>query len=389
MDNKINILQVVIGGKNYNGITSFLYQQYKFFNRDKVHCDYLSAKKNPFEMFQDDSIFSESIFYYLDIKKQNSKTKYCTLARELKKILTNTHYDAVVVNSSVIELSLACFFGAKGTGTKIIAHAHNAGLFIAKGTLRYKYSFITNKVEDVFRRFVRTRFDWLFGCSEAAIEVTFGKKALKQQNYLVVKNAVDVDIFSPNEEYRNSIRIEMGVSNDDVVFGYVGSIIPIKNLELLIKIFGYLHSEVPNTKLWLVGNGDQTNNLQQLAQKIGVENDIVFFGQRKDVSKIMQGMDSFILTSLTEGLGIVAIEAQAAGLPTTVSSGVPDDVLISPLAQKISLNATPQEWAERILLQLKAHPQREHVSAFIIKAGYDIKSESERIQKFYVEKLAH
>ena len=97
----------------------------------------------------------------------------------------------------------------------------------------------------------------------------------------------------------------------------------------------------------------------------------------------MQGMDCFVFTSLSEGLGIVAIEAQAAGLPTSVSDGVPDDVLLSDLAQKIPLSLDEKEWASLVLKQMDSFQTRKDAYVQLRDAGFDIMTETTRVMEFY------
>ena len=111
---------------------------------------------------------------------------------------------------------------------------------------------------------------------------------------------------------------------------------------------------------------------------------MVFLGLRMDVPDLMQAMDAFVFPSLSEGLGIIAIEAQAAGLPTIISDGVPDDTLITPQAGRVPLSASPEEWAKAILAQIRAFPDRTANAEAFSRSGYDIADEAGKITDLYI-----
>lgn len=79
----------------------------------------------------------------------------------------------------------------------------------------------------------------------------------------------------------------------------------------------------------------------------GFGDDYLILHQRTDIPDLMRTMDVMIFPSLNEGLGIVAIEAQAAGTHCLMSEGVPEGAVISNYAERMSLERSPEEWAEK------------------------------------------
>ena len=110
---------------------------------------------------------------------------------------------------------------------------------------------------------------------------------------------------------------------------------------------------------------------------------VIMTGVRPDVDRLMQAMDVFILPSLWEGLGMVLVEAQAAGLPCFASEAVPREAAVTDLCTFLPLNH-PELWAEKILA---VSIQRRDTSQEIIQAGYDIHTTAKWLEEFYMDCL--
>lgn len=380
-----NILQVLSGNNHFTGVASYLYQQYIHMDRTEVHYDFFLCKENSMESVMQDPIFSDSEFYVIHARTRRTRsTDYGRIMRELDLILRKKHYDAVVVNTSIVAITYACLLVTdRHPETRLIAHAHNTDLVLPKGALRNKIAPIMKAVDELLRRQIRNKAFALFACSVKAGAVTFGAEAVKQKNFMVVRDAIDLDAFRLEPGIRNQVRAEMGSRDGCLVVGNVGSLKKRKNQSFLLEVFREIAAKRENAQLWIIGSGEDMEMLQNKASGFGIKDKALFLGQRTDVSRLMQGMDCFVFTTLSEGLGIVAIEAQAAGLPTSVSDGVPDDVLLSDLAQKIPLSFSAKQWAELAIKQVDRFPNRADVSAQLRDAGYDIAAETARVKDFY------
>ena len=104
-------------------------------------------------------------------------------------------------------------------------------------------------------------------------------------------------------------------------------------------------------------------------------------GSRNDVNKLYSAMDVLLLPSKFEGLGLVFVEAQIAGLPCFGSTNVPKDVDISPNMNYISLNESPKVWAQRICEA--PHLQRDEFKDCAAKAGFEIATKKNSLVELY------
>src|SRR5699024_11694931 len=93
--------------------------------------------------------------------------------------------------------------------------------------------------------------------------------------------------------------------------------------------------------LILGGTGEEFDSIQDKAKHLNLNDNIIFTGSTSEIPDLMQAMDVFIFPSIYEGLGIVAIEAQSAGLPTIVSENIPKEAYLTDLIYKISLSQSP------------------------------------------------
>ena len=389
---KVKVLHVMGGANHITGIASYLYQQYKNIDSNKVHYDFLFAKENSMKSFMKEPCFSDSHFFELKDNIKNSESiNYLKLFFDLRWVLREKEYDVIVVNTSVIEISLIGLLAAKSLSKKIafISHAHNAGLHINNGARRKKLGLIINLVSNFCKFIVRNNSDFLFACSKDAGRITFGENSIKQSNFKIINNAIDLRKFSFSKEIRKKIRQNMLINDSATVFGNIGSLIPIKNQTFLLKVFAKLHEKNKNSELWLIGDGSDKLKLEKETKDLSIDKYVKFLGERQDVNELLQAMDAFVFTSLSEGLGIVAIESQAAGLPTFVSDGIPDDVLITKIIQKISLTETPNVWANKIIDTMNTIDRTYDTYNKLAEFGFDIKKETEKVVNFYIDNFSN
>lgn len=384
---KIRVLQILIGGENYSGVSSYLYQQYKHIDRDRVLYDFLFCRKDSMSLVENDEIFKDSDFVALNaVKEKTLSTDYIMLFRGVKQTLGRKTYDYMVINTSVVEVIFTCMLAAKAfTNVRIIAHAHNAEIITKSKSIRNRLSMIVSPAEAAIKKIIRDNSYSLFACSERAGEVTFGKKAVNLEKFSVIRNGIELKRFEFNEKERALIRAESATPSDVIVYGNIGTLCKRKNQFFLLDVFTEILIEDPNAELWLVGDGEYKDMLLQRADELGIKEKVVFWGQRKDVSRLLNGMDCFIFPTLSEGLGIVAIEAQASGLPTIVSDGVPEEVVLTQSCKRIPLDKDAKMWAEEITAFRRKFSKRNHQITELEDAGYDIYSSAEKMSRFLVD----
>jgi glycosyltransferase involved in cell wall biosynthesis len=137
------------------------------------------------------------------------------------------------------------------------------------------------------------------------------------------------------------------VPNGKFVFGMVGRLAPVKDHITLLDAYARVCSQEPTVQLELLGDGPLYNTLRQRADALGIGDRVVFHRSSLDADKFLARLDTFVLSSLSEGLPLSLLEGMAAGLPVVATSvgAIPELVQASqcgwlcPPAQPAALSA--------------------------------------------------
>ena len=138
----------------------------------------------------------------------------------------------------------------------------------------------------------------------------------------------------------------------------------------------------PSVHLILIGDGHLRPKIKEQVVKLGLNDHVRFLGLRDDIPKLLQAMDLFLFPSLYEGLPLTLVEAQSAGLKIVASDTITKEVDLTGLITFIDLEKTPEVWAESVLKSIKYH--RTNMYKSIVKGKYDIHSNAEKLQQFYL-----
>jgi glycosyltransferase involved in cell wall biosynthesis len=138
--------------------------------------------------------------------------------------------------------------------------------------------------------------------------------------------------------------------------GHVGQFIERKNHAFLLKVALELLKLRPEVRFLLVGEGPLRPQIEAMARELGIEQRVVFTGQRSDIPRLMlSAMDLFAFPSIEEGLAIVLTEAQAAGLRSLASAAITSEAGMVPGAvEYLPLSEGAKPWAARLLRMLES-----------------------------------
>ena len=279
-----------------------------------------------------------------------------------KELAKERHYDVFHLNAFQ-SLSFFYLLLAKQCGIpKRIAHSHNTALRKSKG------QFLKLWIHKLSRFFLTGYATDLWACSGEAARFLFSSRELKRQGYSFIPNGIDVERFRFNPEVREQVRKELGCEGK-LVIGNVGRLCYQKNQEFLLDIFAEVYAREPNSVLLLVGDGEDRRMLEEKANYLGIQNAVIFYGTCQKVERLYWAMDVFVFPSRFEGLGMAAVEAQAAGLPVVCSEAIPQEARRSEMFCQVDLKNGSGGWADEIQRLLSGTISKEapDIGAFSIQ----------------------
>ena len=135
----------------------------------------------------------------------------------------------------------------------------------------------------------------------------------------------------------------------------------------------------------MIGKGPQEKNVDSLIKRYGLIDKVYFAGACNDVDGWLQAMDMFALPSRFEGLPIVAVEAQTAGLKCVCSDAITEEIVITENIELVPLQS--EVWVDEILKIVssaeKGDYKRKDMSQTITDTGYNILSQIKMVEKYY------
>ena len=322
----MKVLQVSMG-ERFGGIERLEFNFLKYINKN-IKFDFLTPNNIPFNEYKQEIENLGGNVYNLNVSRHNRKGKI-VYAHRLYKFLKNNQYDIVHINSSVFFFSFYVALISKlCKNGKIVVHVHSLPRVNKLKRLLIKILFpLYFKITDEY-----------LACSKKAGEAFFSKKYMNKVR--ILKNGIEVERFKFDKNTRDEYRKKLNLGNN-VVYGNIGRFEKEKNHLFLIDIFYEIQKHKKNSKLLLVGEGNLKKQIEEKVKRLKITDKVIFLGFRKDIDEILNCMDVFILPSISEGLGISAIEAQTNGAYIYCSKAIPNEAKISSNFDYFDLSDSP------------------------------------------------
>lgn len=372
----IRILHVV-GGMVRAGVETWLMHILRNIDRDVFHMDFLVHTH-------------EECAYDAEIRALGSKVIPCLnssqpflYARNFQSILReNQPYD--IVHSHVHHFSGLVLWLANLAGVPVrIAHSHlNSSVVEAESGLKRRLYI------DFSKALIARNATVGLAASRQANEDLFYQTKTNEQRWQLLSYGMNLEPFK-DEINSQQVRGELGIPTEAFVIGHVGRFHPQKNHQFIIDIAAEVAKQEPKMRLLLVGEGELVPDIKQKVTLRGLEDKVIFTGSRSDVPQLMMGaMDAFVFPSLYEGLGLVLVEAQAAGVRCIFSDVIPEEAdVVKALMQRVSLLQPAYFWAEAILAarNTETNITQQEALGLIEQSPFNIQNSLKNLENIYVE----
>lgn len=367
MSESIRVLQV-LDFINYNSGVSAVVTNY-FFQLDpqRVQCDFLLYEM-PEDAWMTRLTAAGAKVYATGKPSGRSMAEY---ERNVKDFFWQHAKDYDIVHVHIPNAAFIVLRYAKKYGIKVrILHSHNARG--ADGAVKKIRNYLLNQCGIRYA-------NQYFACSVKAGNYLFGEKRCGQ--LVVLPNAIRLERYAFDEKKRKTIRDSLGVKEHELLLGHIGRFAEQKNHEGLLKIFAETRKRGMDTKLVLLGDGELREKTGQLAEELGIKDQVLFAGVVANVPDYLSAMDIFLLPSLYEGLPVVCVEAQAAGLPCLISDQVTREIALTDQVWFLA-NGDLDSWCDRIRKISAEGRSRNAVKGL---EQYDIVRQTRNLEERYLQ----
>jgi len=363
----IKILQIGLSN-HLGGIETYLHKLCTHIDREKFKFDFLVTGFDK-PCFYDEFLKMGSGFHFVTPRGKNPVKN----RKEINKILEKEKYDIVHCNLNSLSYIYPALAALKNDIPTII-HSRNAGI---------KSSKISQILHNInFKKLPKEKITMLAVSSEAG-NWMFGEET----KFRVINNGIYTDKYCYNQDARIKTREKLKLQKQDKVLVNVGALKEQKNHEFLLEILKKLIETEANYKLLLVGKGNLENKLKEYAENMNIINNIIFLGSIDNVAEVLSAADVFVFPSLYEGFPNAVLEAQASGLPCVISDTITNEVIVLPNVEAISLEETPEYWANRVE-NISFDIEREEAYKFIESKKLTVTDEINKIEKIYIDLIS-
>lgn len=361
----IRILHV-LGYFDYGGAESLIMNIFRQLDRTKITFDFVVHSEEVGALEREAISLGSKVYR---VPKYTGKN-HIAYRRAWKEIFKD-HPEYTVIHGHVRSTANIYLRIAEQYGLETIAHSHS----VSSGTG------IAAFVKNIMQKDIRNTADHFLACSVEAGEWLFGEKIISQSNFHVMKNAINAEKYLYSNDIRNKVRKKLGLENQ-LVIGHIGRLHESKNHLRLINIFNLYQKENKDSVLLLIGEGEKRESIEREITKLDLNEKVRLLGSRKDTSDLLQAMDIFLFPSLYEGLGISVVEAQASGLPSIVSTAIPDEAIYTDLVHPISLEEENRVWVTELSNVDLSDREKQVTLEDIKNANYEIKEISQWYASF-------
>lgn len=369
---------IVAGAMDVGGIENQLMHLLRNAEKDIFQIDFTTTMEHPFYQDEIEALGGKCIRI-----PATEGWHFLRQCKALYRIMKDGQYD--IVHSHELFHSGMVLLTAKLAGVKHrFVHAHNWSDDDGTG----RRSMLRRMYNAVMRRWILRYGTDFCACSTLAGRFLYGERKTREPGYHLIFNSVDTGKFIDNYD-----KVESGDLCDDGWTNVIqiGRFSPIKNQLFTAEIARELKRSGKKIRILCAGNngGEYERQVRETIERYGVGEQMLLLGVRKDVDVLARKSAAFLLPSLYEGMPLVMIEAQAAGLPCVTADTYSHEVDFGiGYVTWLQLEQPASEWAEAVEKAVeKGRADKQAVMDAVEKYGFDSKVFAERLCKLYEQAM--
>jgi len=217
------------------------------------------------------------------------------------------------------------------------------------------------------------------GVSQDVTDLMSRMEKINTQKTLTILNGIDTNTFSPHSANGENNRSQNG-RGKFIRIGIVARLDIVKDHSNLLMACYYLNKKNKNFKLFIVGDGPMRKSLENEVEKLQLEEKVVFTGTRHDIADILNSLDIYVLSSISEGMSLTLIEAMSCCLPVVATDvGGNPEVVVNGVTGFIIPPQKPKLFTEKISIL---------INDSILRESMGVEGRKRVIEKFSIKETA-
>jgi glycosyltransferase involved in cell wall biosynthesis len=372
---RLRVLQVT-GSLRRGGVETWLSQALVRLPRERFQCDICNYQFSGGAYAADLEKYGCHLHF---IPRGSSPFALFRFSKKFRQLLCEGHYDVVHCHGLPLIGFLMLLAWLERVPVRI-GHSHSTDRKTG-GTLMRLLNRIGLALNRPLARLCSTQG---VGCSAEALAAVFGKRWQEHSKYSIIHCGIDLAPFEAKAEC-TSWREALGIPPTAKVIGHVSNFSVAKNPFFLAEVAASVFRRRQDVVLLLVGDGALRSSVEKQCADIGITSHVIFAGVSSHIPELMcSAMDVFVLPSVYEGLPLVLLEAQAAGLPCVVSDVVSREAqVVDGAIQFLPLAAGPDVWGNAVLSKLETSAQRPYPLQVMKDTDFNVVVSARRLADLY------
>lgn len=363
----IRVLQCT-GALNMGGAETMIMNIYRAIDKNSMQFDFTVAGKE-IGYYENEAASLGAHIYHIT-KRSDS------LLHNLKdfyRVVKDNKYEIVHFHTQNAFLTVTQIIAARLAGARrIIVHSHNTHDWRSENLI---------KLHKLFRPLLNLLTTVKLSCGEEAALWLYGTN----KNVQIIKNPVSCDNYIYSNESYCTFRKEYGFDLDTTIYAHTGRFADVKNHSFLIDLFYEIKQKDSNSILFLMGDGELREKIYKKVVDLGLEKNVIFWGNINDVNRKLIMSDAFLFPSKYEGFPNAVLEAQASGLMCFVANTVTPKVAITDLVSFFSLEEKTKDISNTVINAINGWNKDRSAYNKLVRDQYDVSTVVNRLKKIYME----